>query len=243
MNFDSEQKFRVFIYMIALYTEDEFNNAKSIDKLPCKCKECGKTFFKEKRVIKRTFNSYDGNTGDFCSKKCVILNKNMSQIVKCNNCGIEIRKTKSQIKLSKSGNHFCSKNCAATYNNVHRKHGTRISKLEIWLQNELNKLYPNLDIVYNQKNIINSELDIYIPSLKLAFELNGIFHYEPIYGSDKLNQIQNNDNRKFQACLDKNIELCIIDTSHQKYFKIETSKKFLKIINDVIKIRQHSLVR
>jgi len=68
----------------------------------------------------------------------------------------------------------------------------------------------------------------------LAFELNGIFHYEPIYGQNKLNQIQNNDNRKFQACLENNIELCIIDTSSQTYFKPKTAQKFLDIITNLI---------
>ena len=80
--------------------------------------------------------------------------------------------------------------------------------------------YPNLEIHYNRKDAINSELDIYIPELELAFELNGIFHYEPIYGAEKLQQIQNNDDRKFQACLEKGISLCIIDTSSLKYFKL-----------------------
>jgi hypothetical protein len=79
-----------------------------------------------------------------------------------------------------------------------------------------------------------SELDIYIPSLKLAFELNGIFHYEPIFGNEKLNKIQKNDNNKFLKCQEKNISLCIIDTSSQKYFKEQTSKKILDIIINII---------
>lgn len=152
----------------------------------------------------------------------------------CANCNKIFEKTPSQIKASKSGNHFCSRSCAATYNNTHKKYGTRISKLEKWLQTELTKLYPNLEILYNNKEIINSELDIYIPTLKLAFELNGVFHYEPIFGESKLNQIQNNDQRKFQACLEKGIELCIIDTSQQKYFKEKTSKKYLNIVTKII---------
>ena len=80
-------------------------------------------------------------------------------------------------------------------------------------------------------------MDIYIPSLNLAFELNGIFHYEPIFGESKLQQIQNNDQRKFQACLYKNIELCIIDTSHHKYVKPSTSKKYLDIVVYLIDLK------
>jgi hypothetical protein len=77
-------------------------------------------------------------------------------------------------------------------------------------------------------------LDIYIPSLKLAFELNGIFHYEPIYGKEKLENTQNNDGRKFQACLECGIEFCTIDVSAQKYFKEKTSQIYLDIVTDIL---------
>ena len=95
-------------------------------------------------------------------------------------------------------------------------------------------MYPNLLFSFNDRTAINSELDIYIPSLKLAFELNGVFHYEPIYGQNKLEKIQENDNNKFQKCINNNISLCIIDVSSQKYFKEQTSKKFLNIIINII---------
>jgi hypothetical protein len=206
--------------------------------LPCECLNCKNTFYKEKRVIKRAFINYDRNTGDFCSIKCANLAKGNSQIVQCTNCGHEFRLTNSSSKGSKSGNHFCSQSCAATYNNTHKSKGNRKSKLEKWLEIKLKTLFPNIVILFNNKTIINSELDIYIPSLKLAFELNGIYHYEPIYGYEKLQQIQNNDKRKFQACLEQNIELCIIDTSQQKYFKEQTSEKYLNIITNIINIRQ-----
>jgi hypothetical protein len=104
----------------------------------------------------------------------------------------------------------------------------------VWLENQLLSTYPNLDIVYNGKETINSELDIYIPSLKLAFELNGIFHYEPIYGQDKLSATQNNDCRKFQACLEQGIEMVIMDVSSLKYFKPQNAEKYLNIIKKIL---------
>ena len=222
--------------MKPLYTQEEFDSAKSNEKLPCECLECGNTFYKEKRVIKRGFTNYDRNLGDYCSRRCVNLAKNQSQNVICKNCGIEFRKTDSEIKKTK--NHFCSRSCAVTYNNTHKKHGTRKSKLEVWLETKLIELHPNLEIHFNRKDAINSELDIYIPSLKLGFELNGIYHYEPIHGDDKLSKIQNNDDRKFQACLEHGIELCIIDSSQQKYFKEKSSQKYLTIIENIINTRQ-----
>lgn len=95
-------------------------------------------------------------------------------------------------------------------------------------------LYPALVFHFNRKDAINAELDIYIPSLKLAFELNGLFHYEPIFGADKLAQIQNNDERKYQACIEHGIELCLIDVSSFKNFKEKGAVKYLSIIQEVI---------
>jgi very-short-patch-repair endonuclease len=135
-------------------------------------------------------------------------------------------------------NNFCSSSCAAIYNNTHKTYGTRRSKLEKYLEEKLKEKYPKLDIHFNRKDAINSELDIYIPSLKLAFELNGIYHYEPIHGPEKLASVQNNDQRKFQACLERGIELCIIDTSSIKHFKENKANKFLNIIIEIISKRQ-----
>ena len=214
--------------MKKLFTELELINSKSIDKLPCKCYYCEKIFYLTKHKIMDALNPNDKTKGKYCSKECSSLSKKTKQTVKCINCDIEFTKYLNQIKKTK--NNFCSSSCSAKYNNVHKTTGNRRSKLEMYLEIKLINLYPELDILFNNKNIINSELDIYVPSLKLAFELNGIFHYEQIYGQNKLNKIQNNDNRKFQACLEQGIELCIIDTSQQKYFKEQTSKIYLDII-------------
>ena len=218
--------------MIPLYTEEEFKLAKSNDLLPCKCLYCNKTYNQTKHDLQTSLNPNHHRIGNYCSKKCQSLSQITKLNVLCANCGKEFGKTLSEIKKSK--NHFCSQSCAAIYNNAHKIKGNRRSKLEKYLETELIKLYPNLEIHFNRKDAINSELDIYIPSLKLAFELNGIFHYEQIYGNDKLQQIQNNDKRKFQACAELGIELCVIDTSQQIYFKKQTSEKYLKIVNNIV---------
>lgn len=170
----------------------------------------------------------------FCSEQCRYLGRGMNKrlSVKCKNCLKEFEKLFCEAE--KSPNHFCSQSCAGTYNNTHKAHGTRRSKLEVWLEVKLIELFPSLEIHFNRKDAISSELDFYIPSLKLAFELNGIFHYEPIYGNEKLSQIQNNDCRKFQACLEKGIELCIIDSSKLTYFKPANAQKYLDIIVEII---------
>lgn len=150
----------------------------------------------------------------------------------CRECGKEVRK--NYVPRSKSGRVFCGSSCAARYNNTHKTTGTRRSKLEGWLEERLRELYPDLDIHCNRRDAINGELDFYFPSLKLAFELNGIFHYEPIYGVESLEKCQNNDARKMQACFERGIELCVIDVSRQLQFTINGSEKFLCVIRQVL---------
>lgn len=213
------------------FTESEYKNAKSTDYLPLECEQCSKVFFVIKKQI--TFErKHNKGSYKFCSFRCKHEFNGNSHLIKCEQCGKEF--IKNNRDFNKTKHHFCSQSCAAIYSNKNRKCGFTRSKLELYLEKVLQEKYPNLKFNFNERTIINSELDIYIPQLKLAFELNGIVHYEPIYGIDKLNNIQQRDNNKFQECQKNNISLCIIDTSSQKYFKEQTSQKFLNIITEII---------
>lgn len=171
----------------------------------------------------------------------VVIRMNERVEVSCKHCSVLFTKMPSEIK--KESNNFCTRSCSATYNNKHKTHGTRRSKLEAWMEEKLVVLYPDLEIHFNRKDAINSELDIFMPTLNLAIELNGIFHFEPIYGPEKLAKIINNDDRKFQACIERGIELCIIDTSQLKYCIPKNAKKYLDIVIGVIESRQDSNLR
>ena len=199
------------------------------------CTICNKNYsLVKKRVID---NKRRNRKNLYCSLDCQRQSqRNKSTLIttNCGNCNKQIMVKCREAKKSKSGKSFCSRSCSGTYNNTHKTTGNRRSKLEVWLEEQLTKDYPDLKALYNNKEIINSELDIYFPDLKLAVELNGIFHYEPIYGQDKLEKIINNDNRKFQACLEKDIELLIIDVSSLKYFKLENVKKYYDIITNIL---------
>jgi hypothetical protein len=216
------------------------------------CEICNKEFEKKFGLIghkawhvKRSGSELIKNKERWNKIKQDNISKYLENPQKCKQCNCIIdydkylRKCadkKYELKKDKNNyNFFCSNSCAATYNNTHKTKGNRKSKLEYYLESKLKNLYPDLEIHFNRKDAINSELDIYIPSLRLAFELNGIFHYEAIYGENKLNQIQNNDKRKFQACLEQNIELCIIDASKLKYFKESNAEPYFKIVNNIIK--------
>ena len=221
--------------MIAINTPEFINYINSFSpgsSITLECPQCNSLFIRTKNVIQSKLGPHNNGQTIYCSRKCFESKLITKEKVNCLQCNVQFEKLLNQIK--KFPNHFCSRSCAATYNNTHKTTGNRRSKLEIWLEEELTKTYKELEISFNKKDAINSELDIYIPALNLAFELNGIFHYEAIYGDDKLASIQNNDNRKFQACLEKQIELVIIDTSRQAYFKKYSSQKYLEIIKNII---------
>lgn len=221
------------------YSIEQFEKAKVDEKFACECYNCRTTFQVKKKMILLAIRKFIGNNGKdysnsarFCSRKCQYASLIKSEEVNCKQCGKAFIKTKAQLKKTK--NNFCSHSCNALFGNANKEFGTRRSKLEAYIEEQLISLYPSLKIDFNKKSTINSELDIYIPSLKLAFELNGIFHYEPIFGPEKLSQIQNNDQRKFQACLEKNIELVLIDSSLMKNFKKHKADNYLNIIIEII---------
>jgi hypothetical protein len=156
------------------------------------------------------------------------------RLVLCKQCNKEFYKRVSEIS-KKNNMNFCTKSCFAIYNNKHRKTGTRRAKLEIWLEGQLNKMYPDIKFDYNKvDDKIGYELDIFIKNLKLGIELNGIYHYEPIFGVEKFNQKQRIDKEKIKLCNENSIKLIIIDTRSQKHFSPKTSQKFLDIITSEI---------
>lgn len=172
------------------------------------CPQCNNNF---KRQIRSVNRNKKHNLTNFCSFKCsndmrtVLSNTHIT----CTECDSTFIKQKSQIKRSE--NHFCSRSCSTRYNNKHKTHGTRRSKLEIYIESKIKSEFPDLEFKANDKSIISSELDFYFPALNLAIEINGPLHYKPIYGKDKLIQIQNNDALKVATCSNADIKLAIIN--------------------------------
>ena len=221
--------------MIQLFTSEEWESVGHKHLLPLKCTLCDKMFYQTKHDIKVALLPHTSVKYLYCSKECQSVSQVTKLQVNCTNCNNEFYKIPSQCKRSK--NHFCSQSCAGTFNNRNKKYGIRRSKLEQYIESQLLSLYPNIEFCFNQKNAINSELDIYIPSLNLAFELNGLFHYEPVFGVSKLEKTQYNDSHKFKLCIENNIDLCIIDTSAQKKCTPQSSQKYLDIIITIINNR------
>ena len=216
-----------------LHTEEQYSSAKEKDLLPLKCDYCEKHYCRVKTSIRGA--AWRRSKHNFCSLQCNGLFKQRRICIKCSHCGEDFIRDIWHVEHSESGKLFCSHSCSTSYYNVHKSKGYSRSKVEYWIEEQLTKLYPNIDILYNDKTMLSPlELDIYVPSFKLAFELNGIFHYEPIFGVDKLKYIQGNDSKKFYLCQKKGINLCVIDTSGMKYFKSDKAQKYVDIIRNII---------
>ncbi len=194
------------------------------------CQNCGKKAAKSNgrynEAIKNGWNF-------FCSIKCRYGYQEKGKEFSCAWCSQTISKTPAQIKKTKA-TVFCSKSCAACYNNKHKQTGTRRSKLECYLEQQLKLNLPNLNFLCNTKIPIGTELDFYFPELKPAIEINGFLHYQPIYGSGKLKRIQEIDREKADKCRQTSIKLFIIDVSQEFHLSQKVKDKHWETVKKLV---------
>lgn len=218
--------------MKMLIHQEAFDNSKSRDLIPLECKNCHKIFYRAKNQIQVALKGNSTHTYDYCCLKCWQAKQKKTVSVKCKNCGKIFESIPSKAKRGK--NRFCTISCSTTYNNKNKTTGYRRSKLEKYLETQIEKYYPELKCSYNNKKVIGSELDFYFPTLQLAIELNGIFHYKPIYGAAKLQKIKANDLQKTIECKNKDITLFVIDAQSNDKLSEKEKAKYWKIVKDRI---------
>jgi hypothetical protein len=226
--------------MKILITVEELNDKRSRDLVPLECEICGNTFYKVKSHVMRGIKGTRQITT--CSKECsgkMIGKKNKRPIefitLTCEVCKVKFERKAIQyrkVNLKKNKVCCCSRKCAASWQYSQGLMKNMRSTLEYWIEETLTPLFPDLGIRYNVRDIIDGELDIYIPSLNVAFELN---HYKPIYGTEKLEKRQTKDFEKSIDCFSKVIDLHVIDCREFKYLNENVDIKYLNYIVDVIK--------
>jgi hypothetical protein len=173
----------------------------------------------------------------FCSKQCRLEFFNSNFLTNCKVCGKEVQRKGKDKNKSKTGFFFCSRNCSANFNNQLRKKKRR-SKIEQALFTMLKEYFPNLKIISNDREILQGlELDIYIPDIKLGIEWNGIVHFKPIYGMEKLLAVQEKDKQKMELANAKNIHLVVIPDYESKYSLVKEAFSQIKgIIEKLLSI-------
>lgn len=147
--------------------------------------------------------------------------------VYCSFCGENLFETPLGVIVERA---FCSRSCCTSFKSGLETRGTTRSKIEKYMEKRLSSRYPDLGFLFNCRSVIGLELDIYIPSLQLAFEINGVFHYLPIYGHEKLATTKDNDKSKKERCRRRLIDLHVIDISSEKAFSALSSKKYYDFI-------------
>ena len=115
--------------MIPLYTNQEFSNTKSQNKLPLKCTRCGETFYLRKASVIQIISGYHPTRGQFCSKKCFYEYKSRNKEVIFEQGGKIFVKKHRYIK--KTNHNFCSHSYSCKFTASHKTTGTRRSKFEM----------------------------------------------------------------------------------------------------------------
>lgn len=168
------------------------------------CHLCEQTFFCKIYWIQKQRNQENF----FCSRECLYLHQNKTEVHPCKWCLVPV--TRKQNQLRKINNVFCTKSCAASYNNTQRRKSRR-SKCEQLLCSLIQNHYPDLVIEPNNKTMLDGfEIDIAIPSLNFGIEWNGIVHFKPIYGEAKLKSISDRDRQKEEIAKKKGVHLVVI---------------------------------
>lgn len=200
------------------------------------CQKCNKSYNRTASQLASARSR--GVKHNFCGIQCKLDFFRLKESVTCTQCTIPFEKFPSQMR---SPNSFCSSSCAARYNNRHRKYGQRRSKFERWMEIRFKEVFPELEIHFNRKDTIESELDVYIPSLRMAIEFNGPQHYRPdIFGQEVFENTVANDELKRKVCAEKNIKLVEFNMSDLTSIK---SYKLEKYVNDTLKSVEEEIKR
>lgn len=191
------------------------------------------------RVLKFKSQIVSGNI--FCNSKCSngFYKKSSSEKLKrqvqliCENCNLEFSRRKSailnrDINKGKPFNHnFCSKKCKGIFESklglgIFDKTATYTknrSSLELFLEEKIKRNFPFLLIDPNNRSLLGYELDLYLPEISLAIEVNGIHHHKKIYKNQNLEAIQFKDSYKIEKCKELNIQLIIIPFIKRLYLR------------------------
>ncbi len=108
------------------------------------------------------------------------------------------------------------------------------SKLERYLAFELNKLGYKVEL-HKEHHLKNQalQIDIFLPTIGVAIEVDGPTHFEPIFGQDKLEKIQKSDRQKTGLILSCGYYFIRIKhikkLSHR--FQRDTLNKIVKILH------------
>lgn len=108
---------------------------------------------------------------------------------------------------------------------------TRRSKSEIRLERLLSKVFDG--VVGNDRKVLGGlQLDIVLRKHRIVVEWDGVFHWKPIFGEEKLKSNQEHDQRKTKALLSKDWSIIRVkDNDSESATKEFIRNKFRRIVH------------
>ena len=176
------------------------------------CPQCGVKFVPRHSAVWKLKNGLTKKL--FCSRACRVKNYQRRITMPCKICGKSVTRLLSEHRKSKSGNIFCSPECGTIWSNYMGKKFHTRSALEVAVEEQLRKDFPDLEVICGSNSAIGAELDIYFPGKKVAIEIHGAYHYYPVRGDwAKFMKTLRNDARKLRMAKDAGIKLYVLNAS------------------------------
>lgn len=122
------------------------------------------------------------------------------------------------------------------------RHGSKLERL-VW--NTLAQA-GFVDANPHQKGLIPNnrlEVDIWVPSIRTAIEIDGPSHFKPIYGEDKLRKTQQQDREKSGLILGTGYTMIRIKCIKNKPSQIQLSRLCQELVDALNKIQEGGLTK
>ena len=178
-----------------------------------------------KKKMRLPPSKISGRSNVFCSKECADSFQTTKKWITCSWCGKPFQQHLCIISRCKHNSPCCSRDCAA-----------KLVYKESFIEKEFEDLIKPLGLKYerNCRTIVSPmELDFWLPGIKYAVEINGICHYEPIYGEYVLEAQKARDRLKRRKCKQQGIKLRVVKPGNCS--KGQHIKRFKRVVNEIRK--------
>ena len=204
------------------------------NKIAKNCTYCGKEYKIKLGMYNHQLRKDPDKVHWFCSDSCCRSYKTENKVfTKLVDCNCDWCKKPFQIMQQhlKNKKHFCTRECQGKYASYTFNLGSGRSQLELLIEQQIRKEYPELFFITNNRDICKPvELDFYFPHINKAIEINGPCHHKIVYSEKALNQTRRNDSYKKILCKEKNIDLLVVEEylDHKKDNSLEIYNKYVK---------------